>query len=177
MSKVERLRRTGTFSTWNEAIASLVNPGDAALVCRGVPRLLLLKCPCGCGDNLILNLDGRAGPAWRLYVRQGSLSVFPSYWRDSACESHFVLWQDRIYWCEWDDEDMWQRSSAIENRVFKILPPTFVKYEQLAEELQEIPWEVLQACYSLVRKGRAEMNSSRRTGEFRRSDTAIEIGQ
>lgn len=168
MRKVDRLKVTGTFTSQHEAAASLVQTGDAALVERGRPRLLLIKCPCGCGDTLVINLDRRAGPAWRLYSRGNALTLFPSYWRDTACESHFILWKNKLYWCDWDDDSIWEKSSDFEDRVFDILSNQFINYELLADQLQEIPWDVLQACHALVRKGRAEMNLPRRKGEFRR---------
>lgn len=169
MKKVDRLRTTGTFATQHEAAASLVHTGDAALVHRGILRMLAIKCPCGCGDTLVINLDRRVGPAWRLYSRVKGLTLFPSYWRDTACESHFILWNNRVYWCDWDDDSIWERSSVLEDRVFDILPDKFINYEQLADQLDETPWDVLQACYALLRKGLAEMNSPRKKGEFRRA--------
>lgn len=70
----------------------LVAPGDAVLITRGQPRWLLLRCPCGCGEEMPVNLDARAGKAWRLYRRPHSgLTLFPSVWRDTGCESHFVI--------------------------------------------------------------------------------------
>jgi hypothetical protein len=166
--RANRIRFTGTYSGRDEAAATLTIPGDAALVCRGVPRMLLLNCPCGCGDILVVNLDKRAGPAWRMYQRGKSLSVFPSYWRDSKCESHFILWRNNIYWCDWEDDSLWTSASSIEERVLRELPDHFTHYEALAEQLQEVPWDVLLACNSLVRKGKALMNMPRSTGEFRR---------
>jgi hypothetical protein len=54
--------------------------------------------PRGCGEVFPINLDPRAGPAWRLYSdpRRG-VSLYPSVWRESGCESHYVIWRNRIY--------------------------------------------------------------------------------
>lgn len=170
MPRVDRIRQTGTFANHEEANASLTAPGDAALVVRGLPRAALIRCPCGCGDTLVLNLDRRAGPAWRLYPRGTSLTIYPSYWRDTKCGSHFIVWNSRVLWCDWrDDDPIWSRSSDIEDRVLTALPDQYISYEDLAEQLQEIPWDVLQACYSLVRKKIAVANPDRKTGQFRRS--------
>ena len=169
MRRVDRVRFTGTFSYYDEAAAALKSPGDAAIVQRGLPRMLLLNCPCGCGDSLVINLDRRAGAAWRLYRRGAAVTLFPSYWRDTKCGSHFILWNSKVYWCDWDDESIWSNSNDIEGRVLQALSSEFVNYEQLAESLQEIPWDVLQACHALVRKGDAVMNVPRRKGEFRRT--------
>jgi len=169
MPKVDRIRQTGTFASIEEATASLVADGDAALVERGVPRLLLLRCPCGCGDNLVLNLDRRSGPAWRLYRRGIALTVYPSYWRDTKCESHFILWNGRILWCDWSDNDsFWERSNDMEDRVLARLPFEYVNYEVVADQLDEIPWTVLQACHALVRRKVAVAHPDRRTGQFKR---------
>jgi len=157
---------------------SLRQSGDAALVQRGMPRMLLIKCPCGCGDTLVINLDQRLGHAWRMYSRDQSLTLFPSYWRDDGCKSHFILWKNRIYWCDWDDDSIWVNSNDIEKRVLEALPHQYINYEKLAEQLQEIPWDVLQACHALTRKALAEMNHSRRKGEFRRiAKPASKAGQ
>jgi hypothetical protein len=168
MPRSEKIRFTGTFRNRDEAAASVKAPGDTALVYRGVSRMLLMNCPCGCGDVLIVNLDERAGRAWRIYRRRSAVSLYPSYWRDTKCKSHFVLWRNRIFWCDWDDDSIWSSASSIEELVLRELPEEFVHYEVLAEKLQEIPWDVLQACHSLVRKGLAVINVPRRKAEFRR---------
>lgn len=167
--RVNRVRETGTFSNNEEATASLMSAGDAALVVRGVPRMLLMRCPCGCGDTLVLNLDRRAGPAWRLYERGPSLTIYPSYWRDTKCESHFILWNSRIFWCDWKDhDDIWEKSNDIEERVLTAMPLEFISHEDLADLIQEIPWDVLQACHSLVRKKAALSHPDWKKRQFRR---------
>lgn len=171
MRRADHIRFTGSYQSRDEAAASLQTAGDAALVQRGVPRMLLLKCPCGCGDLLIVNLDKRAGPAWRMYRRRNAVSLFPSYWRDSKCGSHFILWSNHVYWCDWEDDGLWTSASVIQDRVYQALPDHFVHYEQLAEQLGEIPWDVLLACHALVRKGEAVMNQPRSKGEFRRTNS------
>ncbi len=169
MKKADCIRHMGTFSGRDEAIASLVQPGDAALVLRGVARLFVLRCPCRCGDDLIINLDHRTGPAWRFYIRKDDITLYPSYWRDTKCGSHFILWDNQILWCGSDDESHWWKPSTIEERVIEAMPFNFTNYEKLAESLDEIPWSVLQACRSLVRQQRAEIHPDRQKGEFRRS--------
>lgn len=174
MSKVDRLRLVGTFENRDDAALALEHTGDMALVRRGIPRLLVIRCPCGCGDNLIVNLDPRAGSAWRSYVRNDHVTLFPSYWRDSACGSHFILWSNRVHWCTWEhDEDFWADTSLIQDRVLAGLTSQFMPYQDLAETIGEIPWEVLQACHDLSRKGLAEANFGRRRGEFRRVQAAV----
>ena len=173
MRRADHIRFTGSYQSRDEAAASLQTTGDAALVQRGVPRMLLLKCPCGCGDVLIVNLDKRSGPAWRMYRRRNAVSLYPSYWRDSKCGSHFIIWSNHIYWCDWDDDSIWSNPSDIEDRVLTALTDRFVNYDEIADQLHEVPWDILQACYSLVRKGRAINNQPKRKGEFKRSNAEI----
>lgn len=169
MAKVDRLRFVGTFDSRDDAAPKIAAAGDVALVHRGVPRVLLVRCPCGCGDNLIVNLDRRSGKAWRMYQRGDRITLFPSYWRDSACESHFIVWNSRVHWCTWEqDEDFWSDAVEIEERVLSALPFHYVSYEDLADQIEELPWDVLQACHQLTHKGLAEANSGKRRGEFRR---------
>ncbi len=86
--------------------ALLDAPGDAAVIERGHPRFPIMRCPCGCGADLLANLDRRAGSAWRLYRERGRLTLFPSYWRDTACDSHFIISSERLFWCDtFDDSD------------------------------------------------------------------------
>lgn len=177
--KTKQHARTITFrgvvATRDSADPLLLQAGDTVLVKRPSPRLLIMRCPCGCGDDLLINLDRRAGPAWRSYVRGDKLTVFPSYWREDACESHFVLWNDRIFWCDFrsEDDDFWRVDSSVENAVLAALPSDrFANYAALAEELDLIPWEVLQACRQLESKKLALGHKGRRSGEFRRSERA-----
>ena len=88
----------------------LVHPLDVALVERGTVRAAVFQCPCGCGNVLVINLDPAAGPAWRHRVDGEQLTLMPSVWRDSGCDSHFVLWRNEIYWCGVTEEDTDARS-------------------------------------------------------------------
>lgn len=168
--RADRIRILGTVPTHDDAVAAVrQKSGDTALVVRGVARSLVLNCPCGCGDTLTINLDRRVGPAWRHYLRNGTLTLFPSYWRDSHCESHFILWNNHIYWCDRDEWWSDQASAGLRQKVCDILPNEFTQYYALAEKLGEIPWEVLDACSALVREGKAERHlDRRRRDEFRR---------
>jgi len=150
----------------------LQSPGDAIVVERGKPRLLILRCPCGCGDDLLVNLDRRAGKAWYLYRKRKGMSLYPSYWRDDGCGSHFIIWNDQIYWCygcEAGERDDWQVSSDLEDKVYAALPDDWhINYEQVAEQLDLIPWEALQACRQLAKRGKAVADKWPRRGMYRR---------
>lgn len=171
--RAERIRFVGNVANHDEAVAAVQQrSGDAVLVVRGTVRSLVLNCPCGCGDYLTINLDSRVGPAWRFYWRKNTLTLFPSYWRDSHCESHFVLWSNRIYWCDRDDWWIDEVSAELRQSVLEVLPSEFTRYETVAEKIGEIPWDVLDVCRALTREGKAERHPDRRRrDEFRRINT------
>ena len=132
----------------------LTKPGEAVLVRRGVLRSMVMACPDGCGEILPINLDGRTGKAWRFYGQGNDLSLFPSVWRDSGCESHFILWRSRIYWCDWGDE-LEVPMIEIVAQVREAMGSQFESYTSIAERLDLVPWAVLSACGKLRREGLA----------------------
>jgi hypothetical protein len=171
--RARSVRFRGKVESRDAAAPLLAVKGDFAFVERGQPRLLVMRCPCGCGDDLVINLDPRAGNAWRHYQTRHGLTIFPSYWRNSGCRSHFILWNDRIYWCsDWGTEgsDRWFVDGQIESEVLAVLPADrFVRFDQIAQQLNLIPWDVLQACRQLVQAGRATAGPRRQIAEFRRT--------
>ncbi len=58
----------------------------------------LLKCPCGCTENIMLNLMTDAKPLWELSINKNDFSITPSIWRTGNCESHFWLKNSNIVW-------------------------------------------------------------------------------
>lgn len=173
MPKVDKIAFRGTTETRDAASALLRNTGDLALVIRDCPRMLVLRCPCGCGDELLINLDRRAGKAWRYYRSKEGLTLYPSYWRDSHCGSHFVLWNDNIYWCysrgDTEEDEIWRMDSPLDSAVLDALPfAKFVEYTEVAETLNEIPWAVLRSCRRLVDKKHAQEAPLPNHGRFRR---------
>lgn len=155
-TRVNKISYKGTISNRGDSQELLFNSGDFVIVKRGVPRLLIFRCPCGCGDDLLINLDKRSGPAWRLYSKSKVYSLYPSYWRDTACGSHFIIWNSNIYWCYRYNEtqENWAVSKIIENRVLEALDEDeFIHYIDLADNTGLIPWECLQACKQLCEKG------------------------
>ena len=171
--RVKSVEFRGTVESRDLASCLLSAAGDAVIVERGVPRMLIMRCPCGCGDDLLVNLDRRTGKAWRLYQKSSGLTLYPSYWRDDACGSHFILWNSRVYWClgwsQRDDEDDWQVSSGVEELVLPYLSfSDFVWYWDAAEDLGLLPWEVLQACRQMAAKGLVREGDGKTEGSFRR---------
>lgn len=166
--RATRVDMKGEVVQRHEADALLTAPGSAVLVRRGVLRSLVLACPDGCGEVLTINLDRRAGPAWRFYTAGGGdFSLFPSVWRETGCESHFILWRSRVYWCDYDDELEMPMTEVVE-KVGEALNHEFQSYVDLADELALVPWAVLAACRELARKGGAVEGYESYRGCFKR---------
>lgn len=151
-------------------------PGDAVLIQRGMPRWLLLRCPCGCGEDIPINLDYRAGKAWRLYRGPTSgVTLFPSIWRDTGCRSHFVIWRDWIFMFGLGGPRVTSRSDSFDvatlsRRVLDVCPYSpLTSYVEIADALGEIPWDVEEACRYLVRLGKLVEGSGDQRGYFRRT--------
>jgi hypothetical protein len=103
--EAHKIQFLGTREFRDEAQALVAAPGDAVLVERGVPRALVIKCPDGCGDILLINLDRRSGKAWRLNrTADDKLSLYPSVAKQGGCESHFVVRRSEIIWCADEEE-------------------------------------------------------------------------
>lgn len=170
------LKIRGEAEYRDEAERSLEQPGDAALVFRGLARSLLIKCPDGCGETLVVNLDKRAGKAWRLDLRGGAPTLYPSVWRDGGCGSHFIVWRGRILWCGHHTAGNVEPEYdfALEARVLAALDAReFRSAADIAWELDEIPWEVSRAARRLVSHGEAEADRRPRIDWFRKMPRAI----
>ena len=150
----------------HEANALLGEPGATVLVHRGVARSIAMSCPDGCGEQLTVNLDGRAGAAWRYYLSGSDLSLFPSVWRDSGCRSHFIVWRSKIYWCDWHEE-LDSPPEGVIQRTLAALNEEFASYIAIADKVGLVPWAVLSACARLRRLGLAESGIGQRESFFR----------
>lgn len=115
-----------------------------------------MACPDGCGSILTVNLDPRAGKAWKLYER-GRMSLYPSVWRDGGCGAHFIVWKDKIVWCGLNrvEDNSPAYDAALEGRVLSVLSRTAKSDWDVANELDEIPWEVERSLKKLAKAGRA----------------------
>jgi len=135
----------------------------------GVRRQLVVCCPDGCGEVLSINLDARSGPAWRLYLKRGVWSLFPSIDKSAGCLSHFILWRGRVLWCGADDDDGDPQEIPeikIECIVDALQGGRKAGFVQIADELDEVPWDVLAVCGSLVRPGVLEEGLGKQRGIF-----------
>lgn len=157
MSRASRIRDRGLVSHRHEADAKLERPGDFVLVNRGVLRSFVLQCPDDCGERLTINLDPRTAKAWRLYRKRKQVSIFPSVWRDTGCGSHFIIWNHNIVWCndEIGDSDVVVEDEAtLQTRLLPLCTSEWQHFTQLAEALDEVPWDVNRACLDLARRER-----------------------
>jgi hypothetical protein len=171
MTPARKLQLLGSAAYRDEAETMLAAPGDAALVERGILRSLIMRCPDGCGETLVVNLDPRAGKAWRLYRRREAVSIYPSVWRDGGCESHFIIWKDRILWCEPFEEGNEEPDydPAIEPLVLDVLPVNrFIDPVTIAQQLDLIVWDAGKALRRLVARGEAREGVDSLKGSFQR---------
>lgn len=154
--KAKSLRFVGEREYYAEALALLRAPGDFALVSRGVRRSVVMACPDACGETLTVNLDRRAGKAWRIFGNPQRLSLSPSVWREGGCLAHFIVWQGRILWCMAEKYERPRLEPPLVGAVLSRLPvDRFVHYEELANDADLDPWEVLWACEVLVQERKA----------------------
>lgn len=171
-SRERRARLKGIVPSHHEAVVLVPEPGDVAVVKRGSLRSVVMRCPDGCGDVITLNLDPRTDKAWRLYKSRKGLTLFPSVWRDTGCQSHFVLWNDEISWVDFfeiEAEAETQEMHELEERVWGVLKPdVFTDFVHIADALEEIPWAVLDTCRHLVKAKRAVAGIGPMKSSFRK---------
>jgi hypothetical protein len=168
------------FPDLGEAAALIANPGDCAVVVRsGVQRQLVMRCPDGCGEILSVNLDARSGKAWRIYQRRNRWSLFPSIDRPTGCHSHFILWHGHVLWCDFGGDDELHDVTPVEtDRILPLLAAGPADYVRIADQLDEIPWDVLTACRRLMQAGQLVEGQRSRRGVFwiARSTASTESG-
>ncbi|HEY5378569.1 MAG TPA: DUF6527 family protein [Pseudolabrys sp.] len=169
MLRPKKINFKGVVERHSDAAELVQKPADVALVSRGVIRSLAIRCPDGCGEVISVNLDERAGAAWRLFHRHEKLSLYPSVWRESGCKAHFILWNDHLIWCDGYDSPSWS-NDELKSRIREILPNSsqdYVHFEAIAAQLDIVPWEALWACQSLE-KDKAAV-SSMKGSRFRKA--------
>jgi Family of unknown function (DUF6527) len=133
-----------------------------------------VKCPDGCGEDVTINLDRRAGKAWRLYQTAQMITVFPSVWRDTGCQSHFIVSRGRIFLFgpsgHEDDEDSWSNIFGVtEEEVLSTLTTDhFESADTISDRLDASPWDVLSVCRRLVKAHHLVEGKGKDHGLFRR---------
>lgn len=171
-----KLTYKATVPSRAAASSYLKDPGDAVIVDRQGPRWLILACPCGCGSEIPVNLDPRAGSAWSLYKGNKGISVYPSVWRDTDCESHFIILRNTIFMLGSRHDDRWlyentENEEGLEKETLRRLSSSRDQnYEEISASIADcIPWDVLRCCRKLCRKGLAVEGRGENTGRFRKT--------
>lgn len=135
-----------------------------------------MKCPDGCGEELPINIDRKAGPAWRIYQspRLG-LTLYPSVWRDTGCGAHFIVWRNVILLLGGSDDSDYDRFwedqafEKLRDVVLERLPTSeMVHFADIADALGELPWDVLRACRELVKKKLGVEGTGKKRQHFKR---------
>ena len=169
-----RINLKAEVASRGDVIDLLHVPGDAVLIQRGAPRWLMIKCPCGCGEDIPVNLDARAGKAWRLYRNRAGLTLFPSVWRDTGCGAHFIIWRDQIvtFGSSTSSDNSPGPSldlTELARRVLAAWPAaSYASSVDVADQLDEIPWDVQEACFRLVAAGLMTKGTGAMRGSFRK---------
>jgi|SRR5579859_977802 len=174
MQEGDLLNFKGVVSSRGDASPLLVKKCDAVLVHRGQPRWLVIKCPDGCGEEIAVNLDRRTGAAWSLYQKKGLLSLYPSVWRQSGCRSHFIIWRNRVIGCGIvrEDADLElsdpQLKAILEKQItdFLVRRGGPVHFAEIAEVLEQQPWDVWACCRNLRKAGRLGQGVGKDDGKF-----------
>jgi hypothetical protein len=170
------VRMTGEAAYRDEAEASLGAPGDASLVFRARPRSIVMACPDGCGETLVINLDSRADKAWRFDMRGGGLTLYPSVWRDGGCESHFIVWRGHILWCDRFEEGNEEPpyDAAIEPIILAAMDTVEPRSAvEMADAVDELVYDVNRAANRLVNLGLARSKKGARGWAFVRNDLSL----
>lgn len=178
--RARRVRDRGTVARRHEADALLEQTGDCVLVRRDSLRSFVMVCPDGCGDTLTINLDPRTAKAWRFYRKRNQISLFPSVWRDTGCGSHFIVWNHTIVWCGPnvdDKEAITDDVLSLRQRVLRVVSYDWQHFTELAEKIEEVPWDVYRVCKDLARKsGPLTEGTNRFEGFFKRLDPSHRNG-
>ena len=153
------IRLVGKAEYREEAEQLITGLGEAVVVTRGRPRSLVMRCPDGCGQIIVVNLDDRSGKAWELDLRKEGPTLYPSVWLSGGCKSHFIVWRGRILWCHRFMEDNYEPSHdpRLEVQVLGQLEAgVFKSPVVIARELDELVWDVDRCARVLVKARRIE---------------------
>jgi hypothetical protein len=67
----------------------------------GFKKWAYLKCPCGCGEFIMLSLSQKTRPSWSVSLDFFNRpTVYPSIRQMSGCMSHFWITTGNIKWCD-----------------------------------------------------------------------------
>ena len=94
-----------------EMLPTELAPGKLYVLGDGMHvRTLAMRCPCGCGEKIHMNLLHGAGPCWELTRHSdGAVSLHPAIRRSNGCGSHFFVRRSLVHW--WNIETVGPRPS------------------------------------------------------------------
>ena len=89
------------FGDRGSATEAAKNQYAAAVIrSHGIDKWCLFTCPCGCGQQIALNLMKSHFPRWRVDTkRDGTFSLYPSV-DSTTCGAHFLIRNSQVVWCE-----------------------------------------------------------------------------
>jgi hypothetical protein len=59
----------------------------------------VMQCPCGCKESIHLNFVHGHDAVWTYRVkRDGTITLFPSIWKNHGCRSHFFVREGLLQW-------------------------------------------------------------------------------
>ena len=99
--ETKTFRYTRVINAQHRSDAATEIATGRALILIGAPqRLKWLRflCPCGCGDELALNLMVSHYPRWTITANVDGISVHPSV--VARCGAHFWLRSNTVSWCD-----------------------------------------------------------------------------
>lgn len=66
----------------------------------GYQKWAYLRCPCGCGEVIMLSLNHARRPRWSVTIdARGRPTIYPSVRQIAGCFSHFWIRGGRVEWC------------------------------------------------------------------------------
>jgi Family of unknown function (DUF6527) len=67
---------------------------------RRIQKWALMRCPCGCGETIMLSLSRKRRPSWSVQIDWlGRPTLQPSIRQTDGCYSHFWLKGGQLLWC------------------------------------------------------------------------------
>ena len=142
----------------------------------------IIKCPCGCGEELLINLDARAGQAWRLYVRShkgvNQVTLYPRFGGIPSARAILSFGAIEFFFFgarDGDDIDFDDGLLQVaDDAVLALLTDQPTHFTEIADRLDIIPGDAQRACRRLVRHGRAHELAGRNRGLFVRTALCLD---
>jgi hypothetical protein len=70
----------------------------------------VMRCPCGCGENIHLNFVRGHDAVWKYRVQpDDTITLSPSVWKKHGCRSHFFVREGVLLWTDQFDPDQPRR--------------------------------------------------------------------